>query len=80
MGYTLVTKASDGCEYRYTEWADFNTKGFDRRVNWERNVGTELYNHTADPGENVNLAGNAATSSLATVLSKMLRVGPKYGN
>lgn len=80
MGYTLVTKASDGCEYRYTEWADFNTKGFDRRVNWERNVGTELYNHTADPGENVNLAGKAATSSLAAVLSKMLRVGPKYGN
>jgi|EP01046_Picozoa_sp_COSAG06_P019195 hypothetical protein len=25
-----------------TEWADFNTPGFELRVNWERNVGVEL--------------------------------------
>ena len=80
MGYTLVTRASDGCEYRYTEWADFNTEGFAYRVNWERNVGSELYNHTADPGENVNLAGKAGLSDLKASLSKMLRAGPKFGN
>jgi len=80
MGYTLVTRAADGCEYRYTEWADFNTEGYSRRVNWDRNVGTELYNHTADPGENHNLAADAQVAGLAASLSKMLRAGPKYGN
>merc|ERR1712022_62075 len=54
MGYTLVTTV-EGHEYRYTEWADFNTKGFEKRVNWDRNVGIELYNHSADPGEDINL-------------------------
>ena len=47
MGYSLVTQI-DGSEYRYTEWADFNTAGFPLTVNWARNVGTELYNHTGN--------------------------------
>lgn len=81
MGYTLVTvRATDGCEYRYTEWADFNTAGFAFKVNWLRNVGVELYNHTADPGENFNLNstmdGDAATMEVAAELSAMLRAGP----
>ena len=54
MGYTLVTKV-EGKEYRYTEWVDFNTV-YDKQPNWERNVGTELYNHVSDAGENFNLA------------------------
>eukprot|EP01047_Picozoa_sp_COSAG01_P087861 COSAG01_NODE_20407_length_955_cov_1.239486_1_plen_98_part_00 len=44
MGYTVVTVVH-GCEYRYTEWCDFNTEGYALRVDWGRNVGTELYNH-----------------------------------
>ena len=62
------------------QWADFNTKGFKRRVNWERNVGTELYNHSADPGENFNIhathAGEPDVAALAASLSKALRAGP----
>jgi hypothetical protein len=42
MGYTVVTRVA-GCEFRYTEWADFNTAGFEKKVNWDRNVGIELY-------------------------------------
>ena len=54
MGYTVVTRI-EGHEYRYTEWADFNTPGHALKVNWARNVGIELYNHSADPGENYNI-------------------------
>ena len=46
MGYTVVTRV-DGCEYRYTEWADFNTPGHDFKVNWDRNVGIELCESTS---------------------------------
>merc|ERR1712159_225589 len=74
MGYTLVTTVG-GHEYRYTEWADFNTEGFKKKVNWVRNVGIELYNHSADPGENTNL-DVTAHSSLANKLRDMLRAGP----
>ena len=31
MGYTLVTQV-EGHEYRYTEWADFNTPGHALKV------------------------------------------------
>lgn len=74
MGYTLVTNVG-GHEYRYTEWADFNTKGFKKKVNWDRNVGIELYNHSADPGENINL-DVTSHKSLASKLAQMLREGP----
>lgn len=74
MGYTLVTIIG-GHEYRYTEWADFNTEGFEKKVNWDRNVGIELYNHSADPGENTNL-DVTAHKSLTSKLQKMLRAGP----
>ena len=81
MGYTLVTRVG-ACEYRYTEWADFNTAGHALKVNWARNVGVELYNHTADPGENFNLnstqAGSAAVQMLSAHLSAMLRAGPQW--
>jgi hypothetical protein len=62
------------------EWADFNTKGFEKKVNWDRNVGIEMYNHTADAGENFNLVvtqkADPATTALAAQLSKVLRAGP----
>jgi len=74
MGYTLVTTVA-GHEYRYTEWADFNTKGFRRQVNWDRIVGVELYNHSADAGENVNL-DTTKHAGLVGTLSGTLRAGP----
>ena len=80
--YSVVTRV-DGCEYRYTEWADFNTAGFEKRVNWDRNVGVELYNHTADPGENFNInatrVGDENVVGLSSRLSALLRAGPVYG-
>ena len=42
MGYSVITRVG-GCEYRYTEWADFNTPGHRLKVNWGRIVGVELY-------------------------------------
>eukprot|EP01051_Picozoa_sp_SAG22_P004857 SAG22_NODE_273_length_13182_cov_12.693419_2_plen_213_part_00 len=82
MGYTLVTRR-DGSEYRYTEWCDFNTAGHDRKVNWDRVVGVELYNHTEDPGENYNInvtkAASAEVKMLSAALSAMLHAGPTYG-
>ena len=79
MGYTMVTRM-DGHEYRFTEWADFNTEGFDKKVNWARNVGKELYNHSSDAGENFNLmvtqASDPTTTALAVQLSKALHAGP----
>ena len=82
MGYTVATRV-DGHEYRYTEWADFNTKGYPLKVNWERNVGVELYNHSADPGENYNInatqKGVAKVVALSAHLSAILHKGPTYG-
>lgn len=76
MGVTMVTSLY-GHEYRYTEWADFNTEGFSKRINFDRIVGVELYNHSADAGENANIE-NADTvhASLVSELSKILRAGP----
>lgn len=78
MGYSLVTNL-DGSEYRYTEWADFNTPGHAFKVDWGRIVGVELYNHTADAGENFNLNASeksTAVADLSARLSKLLRAGP----
>jgi len=79
MGYTLVTQV-DGHEYRYTEWADFNTPGHQLKVDWGRIVGVELYNHSADPGENFNINATqpyASTSALSAELSRRLHAGPE---
>lgn len=78
MGYTLVTEI-EGYEYRYTEWADFNTPGHKLKVNWGRIVGVELYNHSADSGENFNInatEGSARVRALSQKLSERLRAGP----
>merc|ERR1712217_174422 len=78
MGYTLVTQVN-GHEYRYTEWADFNTPGHKRKVDWNRVVGVELYNHSSDPGENYNINVTERTDvvmSLSAELSRQLHAGP----
>eukprot|EP01060_Flectonema_neradi_P011255 TRINITY_DN18357_c0_g1_i1.p1 TRINITY_DN18357_c0_g1~~TRINITY_DN18357_c0_g1_i1.p1 ORF type:complete len:538 (+),score=109.66 TRINITY_DN18357_c0_g1_i1:54-1667(+) len=54
MGYSVISIVNE-TEYRYTKWCDFNTPEHKFRVNWNRCVGTELYDHVADPGENFNI-------------------------
>ena len=73
MGYTMVTKI-DGKEYRYTEWVDYGTKA-KFTPDWERNVGTELYDHSIDPGENANHAGEAQYAAVQAMLSKTVAGG-----
>ena len=49
-------------------------------MNWERNVGIELYNHSADAGENFNLASTQKSDpvivALQAKLSAALHAGP----
>jgi len=61
MGYTMRTD-----RYRYTEWID----GESGEV-----VARELYDHEADPGENVNVAELPENRELVERLSRMLRAG-----
>jgi len=99
MGYSIVTRiqsrntadAGAGAaariarEYRYTEWVAFNTKSH-RAPDFESSVGAELYDHTADVGENTNLCGPAAVCNPADglratvdLLRQALRQGPLTG-
>nr|XP_019563392.2 iduronate 2-sulfatase [Aedes albopictus] len=48
MGYSLRTK-----QFRYTAWIGFDPNTFKR--NWSKIYGEELYDHTIDPKENMNL-------------------------
>ena len=76
MGYTVVTRASDGHEYRYTEWAAFNTEPANgHQPDWTALVGSEMYNHSADKGENENI-WQTAPQELRSALSRMLHKGP----
>ena len=67
----------EGVEYRYTEWPAFNTlkqPSQRHKPDWERLVGAELYNHSADPGENRNIW--ALTSvELRRALANVLHAG-----
>jgi iduronate 2-sulfatase len=69
MGYTMRTP-----QYRYTEWVHFIGKPHYKPV-WEENVGTELYDHTIDPEENYNHAGEKKYTEIQHTLSKQLRAG-----
>ena len=61
MGYSIRTENN-----RYTEW-----------VNWETNVLTaiELYDHTTDSNENINIAGIEENKSIIKELSEKLKLG-----
>eukprot|EP00039_Didymoeca_costata_P009230 m.121798 g.121798 ORF g.121798 m.121798 type:complete len:637 (+) comp14408_c0_seq1:78-1988(+) len=75
MGYTMLTRVDD-IEYRYTEWPLF-----DGNVPiWNVSAGVELYNHSADAEENVNIALYSSNSNLVTSLSKMLRAGWRFAH
>ena len=72
------------CATRSFSWhcgsrCDFNTK-FHRAPDYDRNVGTELYDHTtADTVENVaesaNVVADPALASTVAALSKQLHAG-----
>ena len=89
MGYSVVTRVgAPAVEYRYTEWVDFNAvASAPRAPDFGTSHGAELYDHTADPGENVNLCGPAPAGCRApgplagTVaeLSRVLHQGPPSG-
>ncbi|XP_055631229.1 iduronate 2-sulfatase [Toxorhynchites rutilus septentrionalis] len=49
MGYSIRTK-----QYRYTAWIGFDPSKFTR--DWTKLYGEELYDHSIDPNENMNLA------------------------
>jgi iduronate 2-sulfatase len=61
MGYSIRTE-----KHRYTEW-----------VNWESKelAAIELYDHTMDPNENINIAGIEENKSITEKLSEQLKLG-----
>eukprot|EP00052_Salpingoeca_macrocollata_P019689 m.163765 g.163765 ORF g.163765 m.163765 type:complete len:594 (+) comp21042_c0_seq1:28-1809(+) len=74
MGYSVVTRIA-GHEYRYTEWVDFNTLKY-RAPNFDRNVGTELYDHGNDVAENFNVFDKADYQQVKATLAALLHKGP----
>jgi iduronate 2-sulfatase len=60
MGHSIRTD-----RYRYTEWAEPDKEP----------VGLELYDHQADPAENVNLAGRPEQKELVAQLNRQLQAG-----
>ncbi len=77
MGYSMLTE-HNGTYYRYTEWVDFNVN-VANGPDWDRVVGTELYDHAADPMENTNLAASAKKGLLST-LSSLLHQHPVWAS
>ena len=47
----------------------------DCRQDWSQNYGTELYNHSVDPGENRNVFASLTGSAVATRLKQRLHRG-----
>ena len=72
MGYSMTT----GEGLRFTAWVDFDSV---RNVTpWTTTglqCGFELYNHTIDPLENNNLAGDVDHEATVTTLFAQLRAG-----
>eukprot|EP01062_Namystynia_karyoxenos_P026724 TRINITY_DN2067_c0_g5_i1.p2 TRINITY_DN2067_c0_g5~~TRINITY_DN2067_c0_g5_i1.p2 ORF type:complete len:542 (+),score=187.98 TRINITY_DN2067_c0_g5_i1:81-1706(+) len=73
MGYSVVGTFSvrPGEHYRYTMWCDFNTKtAF--KADMSNCPFSELYNHTADPGENTNIAAQPGAADVVSSLSALI--------
>ena len=69
MGYTVRTD-----QYRYTEWVKFNAAPT-YTPDWTNSIGTELYDHSADPEENHNVAGSSHYTDIQHHLSATLHIG-----
>ena len=70
MGYNIYTKVN-GDRVRYTEWVGYK----DNAPVWSENAGVELYNHSADPGENFNIAQEPNLKGVVAELSEKLHAG-----
>lgn len=68
MGYSLRTS-----QYRYTEWPMWRPWG----PHWGKLVGTELYDHSIDPEEEINLANRSQFQNIRKKLSNLLRKAVK---
>lgn len=69
MGYSLRTK-----QFRYTAWIGFNPDTFKR--DWTKIYGEELYDHTIDVQENMNLADRQQLAQITKWLR--LRLQEKF--
>lgn len=65
MGYTCTDT-----RYRITEWLPFDNEQF--VANWSHVLARELYDHSVDPNENNNLAGDPKQVPVIEKLSKRL--------
>ena len=66
MGYSVRSRT-----YRYTEWVRFNRRNF--KPVWREVAAAELYDHSVDPGEDVNVAEDPRYVEVRDMLSKVLR-------
>ena len=66
MGYSVRSQT-----YRYTEWVRFNRRSF--KPVWRELAAAELYDHSVDPGEDVNVADDPRYVEVRDMLSKVLR-------
>ncbi|XP_059471346.1 iduronate 2-sulfatase [Neocloeon triangulifer] len=64
MGYTVRTK-----EHRYTQWVKFQ----DLSPHWNVTKGEELYDHSIDPHEAINLAERVEMRTVKKELQKILQ-------
>ena len=74
MGYSMMTRA-DGVLLRYTEWVRFPGPSHGWKPQWAQSYGTELYNHSDDAAENINIIARVTGTPLARTLSTRLRGG-----
>ena len=65
MGYSVRSRT-----YRYTEWVRFNRRSF--KPVWSSVEATELYDHSVDPGEDVNVADDPRYVEVRDMLSNVL--------
>ena len=65
MGYSVRSRT-----YRYTEWVRFNRRSF--KPVWSSVEATELYDHSVDPGEDVNLSDDPRYIEVRDMLSNVL--------
>jgi arylsulfatase A-like enzyme len=64
MGYAIRTE-----RYRYVEWYNWNKS----KITDSTIIAKELYDHSTDPGENINIAGFEENKQVVEKLSKQLK-------
>ena len=83
MGYSIYTmlpaELDQGAtsQVRYTEWVVYNKSGLVHGPVWQQHLSgiNELYNRSADPDENVNLASRPELATIVANLSAQLHAG-----